>query len=299
MANFTARSARPSAAIRDQYERGLRSLIEEMNNSVLYWLSARYNARADEIVAADASPSKELEKELKDLMRQWGRKFDEYAVHRARWFAKRVNTSTTNQLKGALKDAGLTVKFRNSRRVNNMYQATVAENVNLIKTIPQQYLSNVNTIVMQSVRNGRDMGFIAKQIQEQYGKSKARAITIARDQTNKATEAVSQARAADIGITHGFWMHRSGGKVPRPTHEGFDGQRFELAKGLYDPQAWKKKGGYVGQWVKPAELINCHCTFKLDLSTITGNGVATDSKRRGVILVKFASGSTVEYAKAA
>ena len=287
MANFTARSARPSAAIRDQYERGLRSLIEEMNNSVLYWLSARYNARADEIVAADASPSKELEKELKDLMRQWGRKFDEYAVHRSRWFAKRVNTSTTNQLKGALKDAGLTVKFRNSRRVNNMYQATVAENVGLIKSIPQQYLTNVNTIVMQSVKNGRDMGFIAEQIREQYKTTKARAITIARDQTNKATEAVSYARVTDIGITHGIWMHRSGGKVPRTTHVSMDGKRFKLSEGLFDEDP------KVNRLVKPAELVNCHCTFRLDLTDLVGEGMAMDS-RRGVMHRVFPA-ATVEW----
>ena len=88
-------------------------------------------------------------------------------------------------------------------------------------------------------------------------------------------------------------MHRSGGKVPRTTHVSMDGKRFKLSEGLFDEDP------KVNRKVKPAELINCHCTFKLDLSTITGNGVATDSKKRGAILVKFASGSTVEYAKAA
>ena len=290
-ATFTARATRPSAAIRDQYEGGLKKLIAEMNNSVLYWLTARFNARRDELVF-DASPSREMEKELRALLRQWQGRFDEYAEIRARWFANRVNTNTLNQLKGALKDAGLTVRFRNSRRVNNILMANVSQNVSLIKSIPEKYLQQVDNIVWTSVQNGRDMGFIAKEVQAQYGITKNRAITIARDQTNKATEALSQARAADIGIEYGFWIHRGGGKVPRATHEAFDGQRFKLSEGLYDSDP------RVMRFVKPAELINCHCTFKLDLSTITGAGVAMDSKRRGVIIVQFPS-ATVEYAKAA
>lgn len=300
MAELTARGTRPSAAIRNQYAKGLRSLIDDMNKSVLYWISTVYNRRSDEILADDASPSRDLAKELRALFRQWERNFDEYAETRARWFSKRVNSNATRQMKSALRDAGFTVRFRNSRRVNMMLQATVAENVNLIRSIPQQYLTNVTSIVMQSVRSGRDMGYIAQQVQREYGVSKRRAITIARDQTNKATEAVSQARAADIGITHGFWMHRSGGKVPRPTHEAFNGQRFKLTEGLYDSQAERVRGGgYRGRFVKPAELINCHCTFRLDTSTILGNGFANDNRIRRAIIVKFPSGSFVEIPRAA
>lgn len=293
MATFTARGARPSAALKGQYQSAMLSLIKEMQNSVLYWIRARYNERGAEIIAADESPSRALEKELNSLIKQWNKRFDDFATHRAEWFAKRANVNTTNQLKGALKDAGLTVKFRNSRRVNNISRALIAENVNLIKTIPQQFLGSVYSVVMQSVQNGRDMGFIAKEIQNTYGVSKRRAITIARDQTNKATEAVSQARAADIGIEYGFWMHRGGAKVPRQTHEAMDGQRFKLSEGLYDPDP------RVLRKVKPAELINCHCTFKLDLSSITGNGIARDSKRRGATVVKFVSGSIVEIGRTA
>ena len=158
--------------------------------------------------------------------------------------------------------------------MNNIYQAIVAENVSLIRSIPKQFLANVNSIVMQSVRNGRDMGFIAKEVREQYGVTKRRAITIARDQTNKATEAIGRERCTDIGITHGFWMHRSGSKVPRATHVAMDGKRFELSEGLYDPA--------VGREVKPAELINCHCTFKLDISTISAAAEAVSEYRRAV-----------------
>lgn len=291
MADMTARGARPSAAIRDQYTQGLTQLIEEMFNSVEFWLGARYKARADEIIAEDASPSRDLEKELRDLFRHWERKFNDYSTQRAKWFARRANTNTTNQLKGALKDAGLTVKFRNSRRVNNMLQSIIAENAGLIRNIPQQFRNGINTAVMQGVRNGRDMGYISDQMRYQYHMSKKRAITIARDQTNKATEAISRARCEDIGIEYGIWMHRSGSKVPRSTHVKMNGKRFKLSEGLFDDDP------RVNRMVKPAELVNCHCTFRLDLSTITNGEVAMDS-RRGVTYIHFPA-ATVEWRMAA
>lgn len=289
MPNSTARGPRPSAAIRNQYQDGLTKLIEEMINSIEYWLTARYNSRANEIVAQDASPSRELEKELTSLFAQWGKRFNDYAKQRSRWFGKRINTNTTNQLRGSLRSAGITVKFLNSRRINNMLQAIVAENTRLIKSIVPEFATNVTSLVMQSVQNGRDMGLISKEIR-QYLKPKEmkRAITIARDQTNKATEAISYARCEDIGVQYGFWMHRSGSKVPRSTHVAMNNKRFKLSEGLYDSA--------VGRKVKPAELINCHCTFRLDLSSIS-NTIAMDSKH-GIMRVNFAA-AIIEWKVAA
>ena len=77
---------------------------------------------------------------------------------------------------------------------------------------------------------------------------------IARDQTVKATEAVNRARCADVGITDGIWMHRSGSKVPRHTHVQMNGKRFNLSDGLYD--------SHEGRNVLPGELVNCRCTYK-------------------------------------
>lgn len=263
MASFTARGPRPSAAIRARYQAELNKLVDAMYKSVVYWLGGKYKKREDEFVAMDASPARELEKELKVLFRQWGKNFNDFAAQNAQLFAKRVNASTSNQLKGALKAAGITIAFKNSRRVNNILQSVVAENVRLIRSIPQQFLGNVTSVVMQGVQNGRDMGFIVKELQKQHKVTRNRAITIARDQTNKATQAVSEARCADTGIEYGIWMHRSGGKVPRTTHEAMNGKRFKLSEGLYDPA--------VGRLVKPAELINCHCTFQLDLGVINND----------------------------
>lgn len=289
MADLTARGALPSSAIKADYQKALTSLVEEMRDSVLWWIKARYRAREDEIVVAeDKSPSRDLEQEINELFRQWEKRFDDFAKIRARSFGRRVNTNTTRQLYNAMRDAGLTVRFKNSRRVNNMLQGIIAENTGLIRSIPRDAMSKVRTIVMQGVQNGRDMSFIADEIQERFKKTRNEAVRIAVDQTNKATEAISRARCEDIGVTHGFWMHRSGSKTPRESHVKMNGKRFKLSEGLHDKD--------VGYNVKPGELIWCRCTFKLDLSTI-GAGVAMDGIRRGNRL--YLPAATIEWGMAA
>lgn len=291
----TAKAVVPSVPLQLQYQRGMVNLIREMHNSYLYWIKSKYKARRSEIMGNDESPTRALERELNALFRQWEKRFDEFAKLRAKNFIRRTNTNTLNQLKRSLKEAGLTVRFRNSRRVNSILRAAVTENVGLIKSIPSEYHTQVNTIVMQGIKNGRDLGYITRGLQREFGVSKRRAITIARDQTNKATQANSVARAEEIGVTHGFWMHRGGGKVPRSTHQQFHGERFLLSKGLYDRQAERVRGGgYRGRFVKPAELINCHCTFRIDISTVgAGGSVATDHARgRRVIVLPTA---IIEY----
>lgn len=306
MAGMTARAPTPNPGIMSSYKRGLTlqrksnpGLIEQMRDSVLYWLLNEYGRVEDDIIAQDASIVDGIMKVFRGLLNRWQKKFDDYADIRAKWLARRVNTNTLNQLKGAMREAGLTVKFRNTPRVNMMLDAIIAENVGLIKSIPSQFLGEVQTIVLESVKNGRDMGYIAQQVRKEYGISRRRAIVIARDQTNKATEAVSRARAEEMGIEYGFWMHRGGGKVPRPTHIGvMNGKRFKLSEGLYDPQAERVRGGgYRGRKVKPAELINCHCTYLLDLTGVISHDAAMDSKRGVMRIVR--PGAVIEWRMAA
>lgn len=66
-----------------------------------------------------------------------------------------------------------------------------------------------------------------------------------------------------------------------------NGKRFLLSKGLYDPA--------VKRYVKPAELVNCRCSFRLDLTTIAP-GLAMDGGARRVLVLPAA---TIEWGKAA
>lgn len=220
-----------------------------MHASVLYWLSASYKASG--AMAMDASPAVMMRKSMNKLSRRWAKNFDDFADRLARRFADDTMGNADASLSNALESAGFTVEFRMTEAMNNALQATITENVNLIRTIPERYLSNVETLVSQSVARGRDLGSLTKAIQEQYGVTKRRAALIARDQNNKATSVMQAARQKSIGITEGIWHHSHAGKVPRQSHLKADGEKFDLNKGLF----------LDGKWVMPGEEINCRCTW--------------------------------------
>lgn len=79
-------------------------------------------------------------------------------------------------------------------------EASTAENVNLIKSIPDEYFKNVETIVLGGMKDGLAPTAIAKQIQEQTGVSARRAKLIARDQVSQLNSDLTRQRQAAAGI---------------------------------------------------------------------------------------------------
>lgn len=230
-------------------------LIEEMNNSFVFWLRAEYRANPPRM-AMDRTPAEELRAALKKLAARWQRNFDEAAPKLAEWFSQATRRRSDQALQNILRQGGFTVKFKLTAPMRDVLDATLAEQVSLIKSIPQHYLTQVEGMVMRSVQAGRDLGTLTKGLQEQFGVTKRRAAIIARDQNNKATASMTRVRQVQLGITEAIWVHSGGGKHPRPTHlkAGRDGQRYSTSEGWLDPA--------VGKRVFPGELINCRCVSK-------------------------------------
>jgi SPP1 gp7 family putative phage head morphogenesis protein len=226
-------------------------------------------------MTGDRSASAALADILRHLFNYWQARFNRMAEHRADWFTNQTEKAATIQIKIMLKHIGVAVEFKNSHYVNNIMQAIYAENVSLIKSIPQDLHDKVQGIVMRGVQAGNDQHFVAQEIRAQFGKTTRRARFIARDQTAKANAAVSMARSSEAGIEYGFWMHRSGSRKPRPTHVAMSGKRFKLSEGIYDSA--------VGYEVKPAELPGCLCAYRPDLSSfnpqITKDSVSIGFRR--------------------
>lgn len=247
----------PSAAIRDTYQRRLDAPIDRMSRDVTKQLTRAY--RENEPVAyalygQDASPARVMSSLVRALARKWQGQFDDLAPNLAQWFAKAVKDRCDRELAAMLRAGGMSVKFKMTAAMNDAFQAVKAENVGLIKSIPSQYFTQVETMVMQSVQNGRDVGYLAQQLQDRLGVTKRRAATIALDQNNKATSTMLRARQLSMGITEGRWLHSAGGKVPRPPHVAFSGKTFDLAKG----HDFDDGEGAV----LPGQPINCRCVWK-------------------------------------
>lgn len=242
------RAIRPSAGVRANYQRRLDRLIAEMHRSLAYWLEVNYK-RQNARLAMDANPAAELRAAMRRLARRWQRRFNEYGPKFAAYFAKDVNDRVDGELKAMIRDAGFSVRFKPSQLQRAAIQATIGENVALIKSIAERHLTNVEGIVLRGVSAGRDASLIAKELEENYGVTRRRAATIARTQNNMATATFTKVRQQELGVKKAVWRHSAGGKHPRPEHVAFNGKTYDIAKGAY----------LEGKWTWPGREINCRC----------------------------------------
>jgi uncharacterized protein with gpF-like domain len=170
----------------------------------------------------------------------------------AKHFATKVAERSDLGLQASLRKAGFTVKFTMTPAANDILQATIQQNVGLIKSIASEHLSKVQGLVMRSVQAGRDIGGLTKDIEEQFGITRRRAVLIARTQNALATSSMNKARSLEVGITEAIWLHSHGGRTPRLSHQRADGKRYEISKGMF----------LDGEWLQPGQAINCRCLAK-------------------------------------
>jgi SPP1 gp7 family putative phage head morphogenesis protein len=242
----------PSEAIHLAYQRDLRlQVIKPMADDLLRDLRAAW--RDDIGVVGDARPPTS---KLRIVMERWGKKWtarlETLAEKMAREFATASKTYTDNAMRASFKAAGLTIQWRPTKRMLEGYAAVVYENVQLIKSIPTKFLTDVQSDVWLSVTKGADMAALTEKIKQSYGVTWRRAALISRDQTAKAKGVFEAARRDDLGIKKAKWLHSAAGREPRPTHVAMNGKLFDVTKGMYDKDE--------GEWVQPGELINCRCT---------------------------------------
>lgn len=240
--------AHANAGVHANYRKRIDRLVDEMDRSLIYWLSSAYR-NSGVVVAMDATPANEMRDAMRKMAKRWQKKFDQGAKDLAAWFAQSAGARSDAVLDAALKKAGFTVPFTMTASMRNAYDAVIGEQVGLIRSIASQHLTRVETLVMQSVAQGRKLDVLTKQLAEAYDVTKRRAALIARDQNNKATATFNRTRRLDLGITHARWKHSAAGKVPRPSHVKANGEIYEIAKGMY----------LDGKWTWPGHEINCRC----------------------------------------
>lgn len=248
-----ARAVHANAGIRSIYRKRLLALIDEMNASVDHWIPSTYR-NAPPVIASDANPVSEMGRQLRELSKRWFKRFDAAAPKIAEAYLKSSFKATDSAMRMALRDAGWAVKFEMSPAVTQIYKASLAENIGLIRSIPREYLQQVEGIAMRSYTRGRDLQSMVAELKTLYPKAENRAVLISRDQSNKANAVVTAARQDELGIVEAVWLHSHAGKTPRPTHEAMDGKRYKIKDGMYDSA--------VQRFIYPGELICCRCTSR-------------------------------------
>lgn len=260
----TARNVQANRGIEAAYRRALQKLIADMHGSVQYWLKAGYRANPPRMEAvvdmakdAAAAPSAKMKRILDDLAERWIKKFEDAAPKLAETYMRSQFKATDVSFKAALADAGWSVVFNPTPAVRDALTASMQENVGLIRSIPREYLQQVEGAVMRSYTAGRDLHSMVKELQKIYPKVGDRAALIARDQCNKANAVANRARTLQLGLKQGMWMHSGAGKHPRPSHvkAGKEKLIFDIVKGAY----------IEGEWIFPGQKIRCRCTWRVVL----------------------------------
>lgn len=249
------RSVQPNAGVQAWYQAQLETIVELMASNGRDVLREHYTDPG--IGFAQDGPTDDV-RGLRRALTKWGDRWqariDAMAQGLAARFVDRSMAATQNAVRAAFKAAGFTVSFKPTAASVAAYEASIAENVSLIKSIPAQFSKDVQTQVWQSVMRGGDLATLSREVQVKYGVAYRRAALIARDQNAKAKALIENVRRQELGITAAYWQHSKAGKEPRPTHVEMDGKRYELAKGMWDEDE--------KAFIWPGQLINCRCTSR-------------------------------------
>jgi len=132
-----------------------------------------------------------------------------------------------------------------SEDLTNVLVATTRENVNLIRSIPEEYFKNIESIVFSGTIQGSNAGSMIKRIQKAGKTSEKRAKLIARDQSSKLNSALTQQRSQNLGIEEYVWRTSEDGRV-RENHKQHNGKTFR----------WDEPPKDTGH---PGHDIQCRC----------------------------------------
>ena len=258
----------PSAAIEQRYYTALRILIDRMTAETELELRKLFKTEhAEEFFAQDLAPTVAQDASISSqariltnaLLKKFTDLFASLAKPMAEEFAKASDKSSDIAVKSSIRhlsdELSLPTKTIASGPLNDILNATVTENVGLIKSIPNHYLSGVQGAVMRSITTGNGMQDLVPYLQKHKGITLRRARTIARDQTKKAFANLSKERMQKIGVREYIWRHTSGSRQPRKLHEELDGRvcRYD------DPPVIQKSPLVRGH---PGQLINCACRMQ-------------------------------------
>ena len=95
-----------------------------------------------------------------------------------------------------------------SENVQQQLQILTEANFNLIKSIPEKELTELKTIVLSNLSQGKfEQSELTEILQKQFGITKKRAFFIAKDQSHKISASLSKIRNQSVGITEYKWRN--------------------------------------------------------------------------------------------
>ena len=130
-------------------------------------------------------------------------------------------------------------------------EAWTRQNVDLIKTIPQESLGRMRDIVLDGYREGRTTTNIVKAILREYSTTRRHAQLLARDQIAKLNGEIAQKQQQDAGVEEYEWSDSRDERV-RTRHHALNGKRFRWN----DPPVVDER---TGRRCHPGGDYQCRC----------------------------------------
>lgn len=246
-----------NASQRAKYEAELINLVNRMTTKTKREIIKLFNTPAAKQFAMDADIASQARILTNKLTKQFNTLFNNKAWSLAERMLRGASRESSSSLGISLKElsGGLTIKTNSiPANLKTIIKATTTENVALIKSIGEEYLSKVQKTVMRSITNGEGLKTLVPELEKYEGISKRHAKNVATDQTRKAYNSMNKARMEKVGVKKFEWVHSGGGQRPREDHIAMSGNIYSFD----DPPIIDKKTGERGI---PGQAINCGCTM--------------------------------------
>ncbi len=128
--------------------------------------------------------------------------------------------------------------------LKDLVNVWVAENVRLIKTVPERYFGDIEGIARRGLMEGTPVDEMAEEMKRHVDIATRRAELISRDQIGKLNGDLTEYRQTGAGIDEYVWSTSKDARV-RPEHSEREGRVYKWS----DPP----KGGH------PGKAIHCRC----------------------------------------
>ena len=246
-----------------QYNRKLQQIVKLVRDDVNAELVPLVKQQAPEYVA-DGWPDI-IAAALRRLLARWT---SPQAQRQAEQIAAEfVRTSAQDNMRRSF---GIDL-YGGNDQLQDYLQAAAFQNAQLIKSIPAQYLEQVQNIVMGNMRQGMRPSYIEGELVKQFGITQRRAKLIARDQTSKIQGEMNRIRQVNSGLEYFKWVTSQDERV-RHSHVAVAKRDVGYGEGVF---RWDDLPVVDGVPTFPGQPINCRCIAR----PVTAAQVERNKKR--------------------
>lgn len=252
---------RPAVSIGEDYAKSINVLITAMHREIINGIKELTQAYGqDSELPENGSIAAQARIWVNYLLKKYRHLFAKLAKRSTSKMVDRIMRNSAATLKMSLRDMAGHLFIKTDYmddRLRDISIAASTESANMIKTIPEQYLGDVQKAVLRSVASGRGYTDLVPFFQQYYRANKRKAKLQAMNQTRAFYANVNAARMEKLGIEEFIWVHSGGGRDPRKEHVEMDGKIFRLDD---LPVIYHDKGIPIRGL--PGQAANCRCVMR-------------------------------------